>query len=211
MQTDDLINLLAKDARVRLRFGQVFRTALAIGVVISAVLLLSTLGIRKNMAEAIETPRVMFKIGITLLLATTATRLVFRMGQPGVSLRSAASALVLPIALLLMGVAAELFVLPQGAWAASLKGHYSSFCLLIVPTLSVAPLVAILYSIRQAAPESPSLAGAAAGLAASSIAAAIYAWHCPDDSPLFLATWYSIGMLMVTAVGSLIGRRILRW
>lgn len=138
MQTDDLVNLLAKDARVRMRFSQVFRIALAIAVVVSAVLLLSTLGIRKNMAEAIETPRVMFKIGLTLLLAVTSTRLAFRIGQPGASLHSAGLALFLPLILLLLGVVAELFVLPPAAWGASLKGHYSSFCLFFVPALSIA-------------------------------------------------------------------------
>lgn len=211
MQTDDLISLLAKDARVRVRFGQIFLGALGIGVVISAVLLLSTLGIRKNMAEAIETPRVLFKLGLTLLLAITSTRLAFRIGKPGVSLRSAALALLLPLAALLAGIVAELVAVPRDAWGKSLEGQYWSFCLFFVPTLSIAPLAAILYSIRHGAPENPGMAGAAAGLAASGIAVAIYAWHCPDDSPLFVATWYSIGILVVTAAGSLIGRRVLRW
>lgn len=211
MQTDELINLLAKDARVRIRFGSIFLIALAIGVVISAVLLLSTLGIRKNMAEVIETPRVLFKLGLTLLLAITSVRLAFRVGKPGVSLRASVLSLLLPLAVLLLGVVAELVTLPQQAWASSLQGRYSSFCLVFVPLLSAAPLAAILYSVRQGAPENPSLAGAAAGLAASGIAAAIYAWHCPDDSPLFVATWYSLGIAVVTTAGSLIGRRVLRW
>lgn len=51
----------------------------------------------------------------------------------------------------------------------------------------------------------------AAGLAAGAIAAAIYAWHCPDDSPLFLATWYMIAIAGVTVGGALLGRRLLRW
>ena len=54
-------------------------------------------------------------------------------------------------------------------------------------------------------------AGAVAGLAAGGIAAAIYAWHCPDDSPLFLATWYSLAIAIVVAAGFLLGRRLLRW
>ncbi|WP_370678144.1 NrsF family protein [Pleomorphomonas sp. PLEO] len=211
MQTDDLINLLAKDARTSVRFGHVFLIALVIGVVISALLLLSTLGIRKNMVEAIETPRVMFKLGLTLLLAITSTRLAFLIGKPGVSLRAAALALLLPLTALLIGIAAELFVVPRAAWGTSLEGHFSSFCLVFVPMLSIAPLAAILYSVRQGAPESPGKAGAVAGLAASGIAAAIYAWHCPDDSPLFLATWYALGILVVTAAGFLLGRRVLRW
>ncbi len=211
MKTDDLINMLAKDARVRVRFGRVFMVALAIGVVVSAALLISTIGIRRNMAEMIETPRVLFKVGITLLLAITATRLAFRIGKPGLSLRSAAMTLLLPLAILILGIATELLVVPQAAWASSMEGHFSAFCLFFVPVLSIAPLAAILYSVRQGAPENPGKAGAVAGLAAGGIAAAIYAWHCPDDSPLFLATWYSIGILAATVAGFLIGRKILRW
>jgi len=211
VKTNDLINLLAKDARVRIRFGRIFLIALAIGVVISAALLLSTLGLRRNMADMIETPRVLFKLGFTLLLAVTATRLAFRIGKPGVSLQSAALMLVLPLAFLIVGIVTELFVVPQTAWASSMEGRFPAFCLFFVPTLSIAPLAAILYSVRQGAPENPGTAGAVAGLAAGGIAAAIYAWHCPDDSPLFLATWYSIGILVATAAGFLLGRKILRW
>lgn len=211
MQTDDLIELLAKDAKVRIRFGHVFLIALAIGLALSIGLLLSTYGIRDNMAEAIATPRVQFKLGLTLLLALTSTRLAFLVGKPGMSLRSAILSLLWPLLLLLAGIATELVVLPQGAWEPSLKGLHWSFCLVFVPALAVAPLAALLYSVRQGAPENPGLAGAVAGLSAGGIAAAIYAWHCPDDSPLFVATWYTIAISMVTATGFLLGRRLLRW
>jgi hypothetical protein len=39
----------------------------------------------------------------------------------------------------------------------------------------------------------------------------LYASHCTDDSPLFVATWYSIGTAVVTALGALIGARVLRF
>jgi hypothetical protein len=211
VKTDDLIKMLAKDARVHVRFGRVFLIVLAVGVLVSALLLLATIGIRTNMAEAIQTPRVMFKIGLTLLLAVVATRLAFRIGRPGASVRSAAVALALPLAILVIGIIAELLTVPQGAWKASMMGHFSWFCLFFVPTLSIAPLACILYAVRQGAPESPGKAGAVAGLAAGGVAAALYAWHCPDDSPLFLATWYSIGILIATVAGFVAGRRILRW
>ncbi|WP_412178786.1 NrsF family protein [Rhizobium sp. TRM96647] len=29
---------------------------------------------------------------------------------------------------------------------------------------------------------------------AGAIVAAIYAWHCPDDSPLVLAIWYTVAI-----------------
>ncbi|CCM79103.1 NrsF family protein [Rhizobium mesoamericanum] len=211
MKTDDLINLLTNDSQVRVRFDRVFVSALTIGIVLSAILLLVTIGIRKNMADAIETPRVIFKLCLTLLLAITTTRLAFRIGKPGLSLRSATLMLLLPFVILIGGIVMELLIVPQNAWATSMKGRFSMFCLFFVPVLSIAPLTAILYSVRQGAPENPGMAGAVAGLAAGGIAAAIYAWHCPDDSPLFLATWYSIGILLATAAGFVLGRRILRW
>lgn len=211
MKTDNLINLLANDTQVRIRFGRVFIGALAIGILLSIALLLSTIGIRRNMAEAIETPRVLFKLGLTLVLAVTATRLAFRIGKPGLTLHAAALMLLIPVVMLVAGIAMELLTVPQDAWATSMKGHFSMFCLFFVPLLSIAPLAAILYSVRQGAPENPGKAGAVAGLAAGGIAAAIYAWHCPDDSPLFLATWYSIGILAATIAGFVLGRRLLRW
>ena len=50
-----------------------------------------------------------------------------------------------------------------------------------------------------------------AGLFAGGVAAAIYAAHCPDDSPLFVALWYSLGIAIVALVGGLAGRLALRW
>ena len=43
------------------------------------------------------------------------------------------------------------------------------------------------------------------------VAAALYAIHCNDDSPLFVATWYTLAIGLTTIVGSLLGRRFLRW
>jgi hypothetical protein len=50
-----------------------------------------------------------------------------------------------------------------------------------------------------------------AGLAASGIAATFYAANCIDDSPLFVATWFSLATLIVTATGYLAGRKFLIW
>jgi hypothetical protein len=65
--------------------------------------------------------------------------------------------------------------------------------------------------MRHGAPTRPALAGAVAGLLAGGLGAALYAAHCTDDSPLFVATWYTIAIAGVTIVGSLLGRYFLRW
>jgi hypothetical protein len=41
--------------------------------------------------------------------------------------------------------------------------------------------------------------------------ATLYASHCTDDSPLFVAAWYTIATALVTAVGALAGAKLLRY
>lgn len=211
MKTDELISLLSVDAPVRRRLGQALAVALVAGVVISAVLLVGTVGLRHNLVSVFETARVLFKIGFTLLLAGVATLLAARIGRPDASARRPALLLLLPLAALVAAVAVELAVLPEEAWAASWEGAHAAFCVFFIPVLSLAPLLGILWALREGAPSDPGLAGAVAGLAAGAIGGALYAWHCPDDSPLFVATWYTLGILIVASLGYLIGRRLLRW
>ena len=211
MKTDDLITLMAQDAPVGLRYGRALALALGAGVAVSAVLLLATVGLRHNMVSVFETARVFFKITVTLVLAVLAARLAVRIGRPGAQTRRPALLLVAPVLMVAAAVATELVALPADEWRASLVGRNALFCVFFVPVLSLAPLAGLFWALKKGAPENPASAGAAAGLAAGAIAAAIYAWHCPDDSPLFLATWYTIAIAVVTMAGALAGRRWLRW
>jgi hypothetical protein len=211
LKTNDLISLMAEDAPVTMRLGRRMTLALMIGVVISAALLLSTIGMRQNMAEAIETSRVLFKIGVTLMLAIAASGLVFAIGRPGVPLLLRGLALVVPLVLVAGAISMEMMMTPSDSWAARMMGKHAPFCVFFIPVLSIAPLAGFMIALRNGAPENPGVAGAVAGLAASGIAAAIYAWHCPDDSPFFVATWYSTAIAIVTAVGYFLGKRLLRW
>lgn len=211
MKTDELISLLAQDAPVRGRLGAVLTLALAGGAAAALALLGGTIGLRPDLASALETSRVLFKISFTLLLAVLAGWMLFRVGRPGLLLRPRLRFLLLPLGLLLLAVAAELVALPRARWMEALEGLHASFCLVFIPAVAVAPLVAILWALRATAPVDPGLAGAAAGMTAGAIGAAVYALHCPDDSPLFVATWYSLAILIVSAAGYVAGRRLLRW
>lgn len=115
MKTDDLIHLLTEDAPVGRNFTHSTFTAVVSGALISVVILLITIGIRSNLADAIHTTRVVFKIGITLALAVTGGNLVFKVGKPGVPLKRAALALSLCPLLLTAGISCELFVTPYTA------------------------------------------------------------------------------------------------
>lgn len=211
MKTSEFISLIASDASSVKPLGRALSLAVAAGVSTSLLLMVFTIGFRDDIATAIETARVIFKIGMTLLLAALSTALVFRVGRPGASTGLQLSALLLPVLLLAGAVGAELFISPASTWRQKLLGENAAFCLFFVPVLSAAPMFGLMTALKQGAPDNPTLAGAAAGLASGSIAAAIYAWHCPDDSPLFGATWYMLAIAIVVLAGAFLGRRLLRW
>jgi hypothetical protein len=92
-----------------------------------------------------------------------------------------------------------------------LVGKNSSVCMVAIPVLSLPLLAAALIGLRHGAPARPAVAGAIAGLLSAGLAATLYASHCTDDSPLFVAAWYTIATALVTAVGALAGAKLLRY
>jgi hypothetical protein len=212
MRTDDLVHALAADrGAAQLSIGRQIALAIAIGFAISAGLFWMTLGLRPDIATAVGSVRFNLKIVETLLLAATAIALVVRLAQPGANtLRQTIVMAAAPI-LVLIAVIAELLILPASEWGAKLVGKNSLVCLIAIPLLSLPLLAATLLALHRGAPTSRGAAGAAAGLVAGGLAAALYATQCTDDSPLFIATWYSIAIGAVAIFGSLLGRRLLRW
>jgi hypothetical protein len=212
METEELIHALVADNEAEgPPVGRQIAIALALGFALSAFLFLVTLGPRPDIMEALATPRFVLKIVESLLLAAAAAPLLIKLSRPGEEMRGARLALLVAPALLAATVVAELLLIAPQDWATRLVGTNSMVCLPSIPFLSLPLLVAALYVQGRLAPTRPALAGAVAGLFASGLGAALYALHCPDDSPLFVATWYSIAIAAVSFVGARAGRRFLRW
>ena len=211
MKTDDLINLLAKDSDRPWSFRSVLAGAVAGGIIIAAILFFVGIGFRADISEAVKSSRFLFKFVVTVALAVTAIWVTLSVGRPGGSLAHRGLWLAIAPALLACAALIELLVLPESQWMPRLVGHNARFCLTLIPLLSIGPLACLLAALRAGAPSSPGLAGAVAGLGASGIAATFYAANCTDDSALFVITWYPIATLIVTTVGYLLGRKMLRW
>ena len=211
MKTDDFIKTLAADSSPPWRFRSVVTIGLAGSVVVAAAVFFAVIGFRPDIAEALRSVRFLFKFVVTIALAATAVRAVVSLGRPGDRVAHRVLALAVVPLLLVAGAGAELLALPEGQWMPRLVGHNARFCLTLIPLLAIGPLICLLVALRRGAPSNPGLAGALAGLAASGIGATFYAANCNDDSPLFVMTWYSTAILIVTAAGYLIGRKVLRW
>ncbi len=211
MKTAHLIDLLAQDAPVRWRLPSRLAMAFAVGAAIAAIIFVLSVGMRPDMSVAGHTMRVQFKFLFALTLMSGAAGAVVRMGRPDATPGPWAFVLVAVPVLLALAVLAELLVTPVQSWMPRLIGENSVYCLAILPALALAPLACLLFALRESAPAQPGLAGAVAGLAASGVAAVLYASHCPDDSPLFVAVWYSSAIAIVVAAGYLAGARLLKW
>lgn len=210
MKTDTLIGLLAQDARLRSTFANTLLKAFAIAVVVASLVFLVLLKPRPDLAAVAGSARVLFKFALTLPLAVAALGLVDRLGRPAAP-TGPWPWLIAGVALLLAsGLCVELFVVPSDEWAARLVGRNSRYCLLFIPLIALGPLACLIAALRRGAPSHPGRSGAAAGLAATGIAASLYALHCPDDSPLFVATWYLIATSVVVLAGYAAGRLFIR-
>jgi hypothetical protein len=75
----------------------------------------------------------------------------------------------------------------------------------------IADLLRRLIRYRTGAAARPGIAGALAGLLSGALGAAAYTLGCTNDVGLLVAFWYSAAILIMTGLGTAIGRRVLAW
>ena len=212
METDQLIRTLAADNAHRARpVGLVLALALLAAAPASVAMFFAGLGVRPDLMTAMHNPFFDLKFVVTLALAIPAIAIILHLSRPEASLQGWKWLLLIPVGLLLAGIASEMMMPQRLPMMTRLVGSNSRLCMTAIPLMSLPLLVAALIGLRHGAPTRPAVAGAIAGLLSAGLAATLYASHCTDDSPLFVATWYTIATALVTAIGALAGSRVLRF
>ena len=212
MRTSEFIAALAADPVPKpIRLDRRVATAIALGLIVSFAIYALLMGPRPDIAEAVRTVRFNLKFVDAFAFALPSLLLTLRLARPDAKPKALALWLLAPLILLAAGVVIELIVVPSNEWLPRLVGHHSRFCMRMIPILAAPILAGMIVALRAGAPLRPALTGALAGAASAGIAALIYASHCPDDSPLFVATWYPLATLICVGVGGLAGRRFLAW
>src|ERR1700738_2333979 len=212
MDTDQLIRTLAADNVSRARpVGLVLMLALIAAAPVSLLMFFTELGVRPDVMTAMHNPFFDLKFAVTLALAISAIAVSLHLSRPEASLRGWLWLLLLPAGLLVAGISGEMMMPQRLPMMTRLVGSNSRTCLAAIPAMSLPLLAAALIGLRHGAPTRPAVTGAIAGLLSAGLAATLYASHCPDDSPLFVATWYTIATALVTAIGALAGSRVLRF
>src|SRR3954453_20383979 len=169
------------------------------------------LGMHLDVRIAMRNPLFDLKFLVTLALALPAIAIAVHLSRPEASTRRWAWWLLIPVGLLGIGIAGEMMMPQRLPMMTRLVGSNSLVCLTAIPRLARPLLVAALIGLRHGAPARPAVAGGFAGLVSAGLPAALYASHCTDDSPLFVATWYTLATALVTAIGALVGAKVLRY
>ncbi|HEY6516465.1 MAG TPA: DUF1109 domain-containing protein [Steroidobacteraceae bacterium] len=212
MRTSDLIGLLARDVRATPP-GVVNRRLLAAliagGLVTFAIV---ALGLHcQPLLAAARQPWFWMKAGYTGLLTVAGAISVRRLSVPGprIGVAPLVAGLIV-LAMLALGTGQILSAAPAGRLALWL-GHTWKVCSPLILLLAAPIYAALVVAIRKLAPTRPALTGAAAGFLAGALAATLYGLHCPEQAAAFVASWYTLGITAATALGGIIGARLLRW
>ena len=212
MKTSELIAALSADPVSQpAHMGRRLATALSMGFLVSLALYLAFVGPRPDFAEAVRTVRFNLKFVDAFALAAPSLLLLLRLARPEAKPGTLALWLFAPLILLGVAVVFELMVVPSSEWLPRLVGENAKYCTTMIPMMAAPILAALIVAMRAGAPQHPGWTGALAGAASAGVAALLYASHCPDDSPLFVATWYPLATLICAVAGAFAGRRFLAW
>jgi hypothetical protein len=212
MDTDQLIRTLAADNAHRDRpVGFALMLALLAAAPVSLLMFFAEFGVRPDIMVAMRNPFFDLKFAVTLALAIAAIAVSLHLSRPEASLRGFGWLLLAPVGILAAAIGGEMMMPQRLPMMTRLVGKNSWVCMTVIPLLSMPILAGVLIGLRRGAPSQPAVAGAVAGLLSAGLAATLYASHCTDDSPLFVATWYTLATALVTAVGALAGAKLLRY
>jgi hypothetical protein len=212
MQTDDLIAQLS-DRVEPVKSGAVARIllgAIALGLLGSIIVMLAAIGLRHDLSAAMVSFGMWTKLVYTFAVAAFGFWLVERAGRPGAPTKRPLLLLTLPfLAIVLLSVLQ--MSAPHADMPGLVMGHSSHVCAPLVLMTALPTLAATFWALKRLAPTRLTMAGAGAGLFAGAAGAFVYCFHCRESAAPFIAVWYTLGIAATTALGALLGPRLLRW
>lgn len=214
METQDLIDSLVERHRpVRsswIEWASAFAVVVGIGAAIATISL--TIGFRTDLAQAIASGSIVAKYAFMLTMLALSGHLFGRLSRPAHRLWDEAVIFVLPLAFIAVAALVQLTLYgrPTSATVLGEKANWI-LCVALVPLLAIVPFAALVYILRRSAPTDLAGAGIATGLFSTSIAATVYAAHCPCDTPVFVAIWYPLAFTVGGLIGWMLVPRLVRW
>ncbi len=201
MLSDALIlDLSANLTPVRRR--RVLREAgLLVALGLTELVLFLGLGLmRPDMGRMIASPYMLWKLGSLAILAGVGCTVAIRSFSP---LARPRRGLMVALAVAMAAVVGGAFVTPGGATGHTILERlapvHGLLCALSIVILSMPMMAMLAVLMRSAAPTHPEGSALAAGFAAGTCGAFVFAFCCPINDPLYIVVWYSVGCAAVAA------------
>jgi hypothetical protein len=213
MNTEQLIASLSADVPRVSRHALARRIGFGIvgGGLVAMLGMVGVLGVRPDLEIAMQGFSFWMKWTYSVSLGLGAIYAISRLARPVPASLRGLWLLAVPV-LVLAGIGIGEFAnSPSSEWLGMWLSRSWKVCPWLVLGLSVPIFVGLLWSLRRLAPTRLRAAGAVAGLTAGAWAATIYCLHCPEVSAMFVLTWYSLGILLASGAGALLGPRLMRW
>ena len=211
--TDDLIARLSTDLKPvrRMAMARLLVGATLLSTVVAIVAMNMWLGMRPDMDSAMATMNFWTKFTYTLSVALLGGVATLALARPDGRTRwpwYIASAL---LALLVILAFYQLIRAEPDDMMPLIVGGTSMVCPWRIVVLGLPILLGAILALRRFAPRNPTLAGFAAGIMAGGAGAWVYSFACAETGMMFLALWYTLGIVIVGVIGAVLGRFLLRW
>lgn len=211
--TDDLIARLSADLKpVRPMALQRLLIGATIASTLVAIIAMNLwLGMRPDLDVAMSTMNFWTKFGYTLSVAVLGGVATMALARPDGRIRWPWFAALGLLALLVVAAFIQLARAEPDDMMPLIIGGTSLVCPWRIVVLGLPMLLAAILALRRLAPANPTLAGFAAGIMAGGAGAWVYSFACGENGMMFLALWYTLGILIVGVLGAVLGRLLLRW
>ncbi|GAA0277581.1 hypothetical protein GCM10009127_17990 [Alteraurantiacibacter aestuarii] len=205
--TDDLIASLARQGAATMPFAkQRFVLPLLAVSVLCAAAMLALLGAPFRPTQLHGIGPMVVKWGFSLPLVTGAVLALYGLGRPGRTERGPLTFVWVPFLAVAVLLAIDIAD-PSG----SFPGQTWRQCLLAMGAMSPLAFAGAIIAARWLAPTQLRRAGMAAGLFGGGVAMSAYAPFCPELGMIYMAVFYCLPILVMAAIGWLLGPRLLRW
>ncbi len=213
MKTDVLIALLS--SHVEPVKGDQLRGALAIalavGVAAALCLLAAVFGMPVDPLGGTSVVLRASALAFLLALVAAGMSCLIRAARPGAAGHRSLVRIGALLTAILLVACVTLVLASPAPWRDMILGPQWATCLICIPAFAAVPFAALMWALRRGAPTNLALAGAAAGLVAGALGAAVLALHYHAGSVAFMALWFGGPIVLCALIGALLGSWLLRW
>jgi hypothetical protein len=211
--TDEFLERLVRDLRPAGKAPVLRRLGIGLlaGSAVSLAGVVELLGLRPDMWLAIHSAMFWVRLAYTLTFAGLGLWCIEKLSRPAGDASRRLPWLLAPFGAIGILAALQMYLAPAPVRERMMMGEPASACPWCILLASLPVFAGLVWAMRGLAPTRLRIAGAVTGLTAGAVAASLYALHSPESTAPFIAIWFTLGILVVGAIGAVLGPRVLRW